>query len=92
MFSFIRWLLHDMEQLAIADGYVTWREKEANDLENLVQNRFHSLQNPPDCDKAKKIVCNLNKVNKTFALFLFVEFSEKMKIKDLVNQMKLGNL
>ncbi|KAF2892960.1 hypothetical protein ILUMI_13212 [Ignelater luminosus] len=56
-----RWLLRDMDKLAEADGYATWREKEANELDNLVQTRFHYLQNPPDCKKAKKLVCNLNK-------------------------------
>ncbi|KAF2880167.1 hypothetical protein ILUMI_26005, partial [Ignelater luminosus] len=56
----IRWLLHDMNKLAEADGYATWREKEVNKLNNLVQRRFYHLQNPPDCRKAKKAVCNLN--------------------------------
>lgn len=39
-----------------------WREKESNDLSNLVQERFKHLQNPPDCKSAKKLVCSLNKV------------------------------
>lgn len=56
-----RSLLHDMEKLAEADGYSTWREKEANDLDTLVQSRFQYLQNPPDCKKARKLVCSLNK-------------------------------
>lgn len=57
-----RSLLHDIDQLAEVDGYSTWREKEANDLSNLVQDRFHFLQNPKDCKSAKKLVCSLNKV------------------------------
>lgn len=56
-----------MEKLAEADGYSTWREKEANDLDTLVQSRFQYLQNPPDCKKARKLVCSLNKVRSRFS-------------------------
>ncbi|ERL96089.1 alpha-(1,6)-fucosyltransferase [Dendroctonus ponderosae] len=56
-----RSLLYDIDQLAAADGYAEWRQKESNDLSNLVQVRFKLLQNPPDCNKAKKLVCSLNK-------------------------------
>ncbi|KAK4886499.1 hypothetical protein RN001_002770 [Aquatica leii] len=56
-----RSLLYDLEKLEYADGYSTWREKESNDLSNLVQSRFNYLQNPTDCKKAKKLICNLNK-------------------------------
>lgn len=61
-FEHKRALLNDIQQLAEVDGYATWREKESNDLSNLVQDRFNYLQNPPDCATAKKLVCNLNKV------------------------------
>lgn len=60
-FSF-RALIYDIEQLAEVDGYSTWREKESNDLSNLVQERFRYLQNPENCNTAKKLLCNLNKV------------------------------
>jgi glycoprotein 6-alpha-L-fucosyltransferase len=56
-----RSLLHDIEELAEVDGYATWREKEANDLSDLVQKRFHHLQNPANCKTAKKLICTLNK-------------------------------
>lgn len=58
-----RSLLHDINNLAEADGYALWREKESNDLSDLVQGRFKYLQNPPDCNTAKKLVCSLNKVS-----------------------------
>lgn len=45
-----------------ADGYAKWRTAEAADLASLVQRRLVYLQNPPDCENARKIVCNLNKV------------------------------
>ncbi|XP_030760021.1 alpha-(1,6)-fucosyltransferase [Sitophilus oryzae] len=56
-----RSLLHDIEQLAEVDGYEDWRFKESQDLSNLIQERFKHLQNPEDCDTARKLVCNLNK-------------------------------
>ncbi|KAL7744240.1 hypothetical protein ACLKA6_009202 [Drosophila palustris] len=56
-----RSLLSDMDQLRRVDGYEAWRHKEANDLSDLVQRRLHHLQNPSDCDNARKLVCKLNK-------------------------------
>ncbi|KAJ8938216.1 hypothetical protein NQ314_011575 [Rhamnusium bicolor] len=56
-----RSLIYDVEQLTEVDGYATWREKESNDLSNLVQERFKYLQNPENCNTAKKLVCSLNK-------------------------------
>lgn len=44
-----------------ADGYDEWRKKEAKELSDLVQKRFRYLQNPNDCNKARKLVCSLNK-------------------------------
>ncbi|XP_026478661.1 alpha-(1,6)-fucosyltransferase-like [Ctenocephalides felis] len=55
------WLLSDVEKLAKYDGFNNWREQESRDLSDLVQRRFHYLQNPKDCNTAKKLVCNLNK-------------------------------
>uniref|UniRef100_A0A1I8M9H5 Alpha-(1,6)-fucosyltransferase n=1 Tax=Musca domestica TaxID=7370 RepID=A0A1I8M9H5_MUSDO len=56
-----RSLLSDMERLHQLDGYEAWRHQEAKDLSDLVQRRLRYLQNPPDCGKAKKLVCKLNK-------------------------------
>ena len=39
-----------------------WRASEAHALSNVVQKRLHFLQNPKDCSKARKLICNLNKV------------------------------
>lgn len=52
----------DLLRLSQLDGLGTWREQEASDLSSLVQKRLHTLQNPTDCEKARKLVCNLNKV------------------------------
>jgi glycoprotein 6-alpha-L-fucosyltransferase len=43
------------------DGYEHFRHKEAQSLSNLVQKRLHYLQNPADCNKARKLVCKINK-------------------------------
>lgn len=54
-------LLNDMERIEQVDAYEGWREKEAQDLTDLVQRRLHYLQNPENCSKARKLVCRLNK-------------------------------
>lgn len=56
-----RILLHDMGKLKNLDGLEEWREHEAEELSTLVQKRLYYLQNPQDCNSAKKLVCNLNK-------------------------------
>ncbi|XP_058790161.1 alpha-(1,6)-fucosyltransferase isoform X2 [Phymastichus coffea] len=54
-------LSKNIENLIEADGFEKWREKEAINLSNLVQQRFRYLQNPLDCHSSKKLVCNINK-------------------------------
>ncbi|KAG7199674.1 hypothetical protein KM043_014264 [Ampulex compressa] len=54
-------LIIDIDKMKKTDGYDEWREKEAKDLSDLVQKRFTYLQNPKDCNKAKKLICSLNK-------------------------------
>ncbi|GLV37169.1 alpha16-fucosyltransferase [Carabus blaptoides fortunei] len=56
-----RALLKDINSLAEVDGYSAWREKEAYSLSDLVQRRLKYLQNPSDCNNARKLICNLNK-------------------------------
>lgn len=57
-----RALVKDLVTLGDIDGYASWRLKEAAALSDLVQRRLHHLQNPEDCKTAKKLICNLNKV------------------------------
>jgi len=54
-------VLLDLAYMSEVDGHNDWRLQEAKDLEDLVQNRLKSLQNPKDCGSAKKLLCNLNK-------------------------------
>lgn len=56
-----RSLLNDAEMMKRNDGYESFRHNEAKSLTNLVQKRLHYIQNPPDCKKARKLVCKLNK-------------------------------
>lgn len=55
-------LLKDVADLSEVDGHALWRQQESENLSNLVQKRLKYLQNPPDCAKARKLVCDLNKV------------------------------
>ncbi|KAE8752245.1 hypothetical protein FOCC_FOCC001038 [Frankliniella occidentalis] len=50
-----------LSQIRDEDGYDQWREQESQDLSDLVQRRIQFLQNPKDCKRAKKLICNLNK-------------------------------
>ncbi|XP_060868919.1 alpha-(1,6)-fucosyltransferase-like isoform X2 [Metopolophium dirhodum] len=54
-----RSLLRDVAKLADVDGYSQWRWKEFRSLSRLVEKRIRHTQNPPDCSKAKKLLCNL---------------------------------
>lgn len=56
-----RSMLRDVMKLTEVDGYADWRLKEAVELSDLVQRRIRYLQNPKDCEKSKKLLCNLNK-------------------------------
>ena len=58
----IRVILNDVQDLSSMEGHDSWRAAEARSLSDLVQRRFHYLQNPADCSKARKLICNLNKV------------------------------
>lgn len=57
-----RSLTKDVSTLDKVDGYAEWRAGEAASLASEVEERLKNLQNPKDCDKAKKLVCSLNKV------------------------------
>ncbi|XP_073493335.1 alpha-(1,6)-fucosyltransferase [Phyllobates terribilis] len=56
-----RSVMTDLYYLSQTDGAGDWREREAKDLTELVQRRITHVQNPKDCSKAKKLVCNINK-------------------------------
>jgi len=53
-----RSLLRDVAKLADVDGYSQWRLNEFHSLSRLVEKRLQHTQNPPDCSKDKKLLCN----------------------------------
>ncbi|XP_012939134.1 alpha-(1,6)-fucosyltransferase [Aplysia californica] len=54
-------MLDDFEKLRTASGSEEWRHRRSMELGSLVQRRLAYLQNPKDCESAKKVVCNLHK-------------------------------
>ena len=51
----------DLEKLEDHPVFATWKNKTAVQLGQLVQKRFHYLQNPKDCKTARKLICDLSK-------------------------------
>ncbi|XP_033097158.1 alpha-(1,6)-fucosyltransferase-like isoform X2 [Anneissia japonica] len=56
-----RSILTDLYNISNVDDTGKWKLAAAKALSDKVQRRFYYLQNPVDCDSAKKLVCNLNK-------------------------------
>ncbi|CAG2102887.1 unnamed protein product [Medioppia subpectinata] len=52
-------MFYELDVLSDRDN--RWRNQELKNLSDFVQNRIHRLQNPSDCENAKKLVCDLNK-------------------------------
>uniref|UniRef100_T2M5J3 Alpha-(1,6)-fucosyltransferase n=1 Tax=Hydra vulgaris TaxID=6087 RepID=T2M5J3_HYDVU len=51
----------DFEELVSMDSVSEYKDSLALELSNIVQKRIFTLQNPKNCDTAKKLVCSLNK-------------------------------
>ena len=49
-----------LDKLSEEDGWKEWRVDESLRLTHLAQERISKTQNPPNCSKAKKLVCHLN--------------------------------
>ncbi|XP_054166656.1 alpha-(1,6)-fucosyltransferase-like [Oppia nitens] len=52
-------MYYDLNVIADRDNH--WRRNERKNLSDYVQKAIYRLQNPRDCDKAKKLICDLNK-------------------------------
>jgi hypothetical protein len=50
-------LLSDWKEMSLHDGYENWRQKEAQELSRVVQEKIHGLQHPSDCENAKFLIC-----------------------------------
>ncbi|KAK4882686.1 hypothetical protein RN001_006005 [Aquatica leii] len=59
-FEYKRSLANNIEKLTEVDGFNVWRNNEITDLSNIVQTRLHYLQNPLDCENARKLVCTIS--------------------------------
>jgi glycoprotein 6-alpha-L-fucosyltransferase len=46
--------------LSETDNYDNVRKIQAEDLSRTVQKRLMALQNPTNCESARKLICNLN--------------------------------
>ena len=51
----------DFEELISMDFASHYKDSLASELSTVVQKRLYNLQNPANCDTAKKLVCSLNK-------------------------------
>lgn len=51
--------MNDLDELKMQDGYNEWRAKEHKSLSDLIQRRLSFVQNPKDCSKARKLVCDV---------------------------------
>lgn len=56
-----RTIIADFRNFSLLDGRQEWVTKEMKALAELVQQRINYLQNPKDCNSARKVVCSLNK-------------------------------
>ncbi|XP_042876778.1 uncharacterized protein LOC122256288 [Penaeus japonicus] len=56
---YFRVMQYDLRRLRTESGLHAWQKKEVEQLTDLMQHRIHVLQNPPDCQSAKKIICDL---------------------------------
>lgn len=54
-------VMADALKMAEVDNADDWRRIQLSNLTNLVQRRLDYLQNPADCSKARRLVCQLNK-------------------------------
>ena len=57
----VKAIMSDIEKLENHPTFATWKKVTANELAQLVQKRFRYLQNPKDCKKARKLICDLSK-------------------------------
>ena len=59
----VKTVMIDLERLESHPAIAKWKNQTAEELAQLVQKRFHYLQNPrpKDCKAARKLICDLNR-------------------------------
>ena len=56
-----RALSNNLDKINNEESLLTWRKREQARLSRIIQNRLRRLQNPKDCDSARKLLCDINK-------------------------------
>ena len=56
----VKTVMIDLERLENHPAIAKWKNQTAEELAQLVQKRFHYLQNPKDCKAARKLICDLS--------------------------------
>jgi hypothetical protein len=83
--------LHASDMRSIVDSYINegWREKMSTELTQLMQRRLHYLQNPENCQSAKKLLCRISKpcgfgcqIHHAAYCFIFAYATERMLVLD----------
>lgn len=52
-------LFNDMDLLRLQDGHEMFRQREIQELGNIVQRRLQHIQNPKECATARKVRCEM---------------------------------
>ena len=56
-----RALGNNLDKINNQEALSTWRKEEQAKVSKIIQHRLRRLQNPPDCETANKLICDLNK-------------------------------
>ena len=54
-------IISQLHKLSVSDDMDIWRASASKNLASKIQSNFEALQNPVDCQSAKKLICDLNK-------------------------------
>jgi hypothetical protein len=83
--------LHASDTQDAIDSFISegWRDTLARETATLVQKRLHHLQNPENCDNAKKLLCRISKpcgfgcqIHHVAYCFIFAYATERMLVLD----------
>ena len=83
--------VHASNMQSIVDSYISegWREKMSTEMTQLMQRRLNYLQNPENCDSAKKLLCRISKpcgfgcqIHHAAYCFIFAYATERMLVLD----------
>lgn len=80
-------ILAEVYNVSMSNNFGFKRNQVSKNLSRKIQEKFKELQNPPDCKKAKKLVCDLNKacgygcqIHHVMYCFIVAYFSDRTMI------------